>query len=77
MTDSEKLDLILEKVSSFDKRLGSLEKKVNRLEVGQSEIKKELYMIDRRISDTYKLALDAWGQSAENRALIEEEKATG
>ena len=75
--DNEKLDLILEKLNSLDKRMGNLEKKVSRLEVGQSEIKKELYMIDRRIADTYKLALDAWGQSTENRVLLESEKAIG
>lgn len=47
-------------------------KKVNRLEVGQAELKREIYRIDRKISDTYNLALDAWGQGMENRIYLEE-----
>lgn len=64
MTDSEKLDLILSEIKV-------LRQKVERLEVGQLEIKKEQYMINRQIADTYKLALDAWGQSVENRSWLE------
>lgn len=64
MTDSEKLDLILEKITEMDKRL-------NRLEVGQAEIKREIYSLDRRISDTYKVALDAWGQGIETKTWLE------
>ena len=73
MTDSEKLELILEKVNCLDTKVSKLERKIDRLEVSQSETKKELYMIDRRIADTYKLALDAWGQGVENRTWLEEE----
>ena len=47
-----------------------LRQKVERLEIGQLEIKKEQYMINRQIADTYKLALDAWGQGVENRSWI-------
>ena len=64
MTDSEKLDLILSKLEGIDKRL-------NKLEVGQSELKRELYKINRKIDDTYNLSLDALGMSAENREWLE------
>lgn len=71
MTDSEKLDLLLEKMGNLETRINQLDKKVDKLEVGQIGIKKELYMIDRQITDTYKLALDAWGQGVENRTWLE------
>lgn len=71
MTDSEKLDLILSKITEMDARQASMDKRLNRLEVGQAEIKKELYMLNRQIADTYRLALDAWGKSAENRVWLE------
>lgn len=37
-----------------------------------SELKREIYRIDRKISDTYNLALDVWGQVVENRVYLEE-----
>ena len=78
MTENEKLDLILSKITEMDARLGSMDarqtsmdKRLNRLEVGQAEIKKELYMLNRQIADTYRLALDAWGERTENRVWLE------
>ena len=70
MTDSDKLNLILEKIGTVETRINQLDKKIDNLEVGQIGIKKELYMIDRQIADTYKLALDAWGQGVENRTWL-------
>ena len=71
MTDSEKLDLILSEIKGIKGEIQVLKQKVERLEVGQLEIKKEQYMINRQIADTYKLALDAWGQGVENRSWLE------
>ena len=85
MTDSEKLDLILSEIQGIKGEIRDikgemqgikgeiqvLKQKVDRLEVGQLEIKKEQYMINRQIADTYKLALDAWGQGVENRSWLE------
>ncbi len=48
-----------------------IRQKVNRLEVAQADIKRELFRIDRKISDTYNLALDAWGQGVENKEWLE------
>ncbi len=78
MTDSEKMDLILSKLTDFDERFDKIESemqgmksemqsmktKIDKLSLGQLEIQKEIYMINRRISDTYNLALDALGTSA-------------
>lgn len=92
MTDSEKMDLILSKLTSFDERFDKIESemqsmkseikdmkseiqgmktKIDKLSLGQLEIQKEIYMINRRISDTYNVALDALGTSAENRTWLE------
>ena len=54
------------------KDIQEIGRKVNRLEAGQAELKREIYRIDRKISDTYNLALDAWGQAVENRTWLEE-----
>jgi len=64
MTDSEKLDLLLAKVQG-------MEKKIDRLSSEQTEILKEVIMLNRKISDTYEVALDALGTSSQNRALLE------
>lgn len=64
MTDSEKLDLLLTKVQG-------MEKKIDRLSSEQTEILKEVIMLNRKISDTYEVALDALGTSSQNRALLE------
>lgn len=78
MTENGKLDLILAKlqgieteVQAMKAELQTVNKKVERLEIGQLEIKKELYIFDRRLSDVYRLALDAWGQGVENRVWLE------
>lgn len=78
MTDSEKMDLILSKLTNFDERFDKIESemqgmktKIDKLSLGQLEIQKEIYMINRRISDTYNVALDALGTSAENRTWLE------
>ena len=64
MTDSEKLDLLLTKVQG-------MEKKIDILSSEQTEILKEVIMLNRKISDTYEVALDALGTSSQNRALLE------
>ena len=55
------MELRLEKVESF----------VSALRYGQTEIHKELKNVSARVESTYKLALEAWGQSTENRNLLE------
>lgn len=85
MAEGELLNLILESVNSLktdvktvndrlDKmegRLDKLESEMSALKVGQADIRKDIKKVDKRVSDTYELALDAWGKSTENRMWLE------
>ncbi len=78
MTDSEKLDLLLTEIQSIKgemqdmkSKMQSMKEKIYKLSMGQLEIKKESYMLNRKISDTYNVALDILGTSAENRTWLE------
>ena len=68
----EKLDNMERKLDKVESRLDKVESRLDNLESGQAEIKKQIYRMDRKISDTYNLALDAWGQGVENRKWLEE-----
>ena len=78
MTDNEMLCKILESVNNLESdmkaannRLDKIDSEVSSLRAGQIEIRKEIKQVDKRVSDTYNLALDAWGTSAENRKWLE------
>ena len=71
MTDSEKLDLLLTKLQGMETEMQGMKKKLDKLSLGQLEIRKEIIMLNRKISDTYDVALDALGTSAENREWLE------
>lgn len=71
MTDSEKLDLLLSEIQGMKSEMRGMKEKIDKLALGQLEIKKEIYMLNRKISDTYNVALDALGTSAENRTWLE------
>lgn len=85
MAEGELLNLIFESVNSLktdvktvndrlDKmegRLDKLESEMSALKVGQADIRKDIKKVDKRVSDTYELALDAWGKSTENRMWLE------
>ena len=64
-------------LNSILEEIQGIKQKVSQLETGQAEIKRELFKINRKISDTYNLALDAWGASEESKVMIESGKATG
>lgn len=63
----EMFQTLFEKLDKIDSRL-------DKLETGQAEIKRELIKMNRKITDTYNLALDAWGQSTENRNWLESDQ---
>lgn len=48
-----------------------MKKKLDKLSLGQLEIKKEIIMLNRKISDTYDVALDALGTSTEKREWLQ------
>lgn len=66
-----RLDQVEGRLDQIDSRLDKVDSKLDRLEGGQAEIKKQLYRMDRRITDTYNLTLDVWAQGVENREWLE------
>lgn len=78
MADNEKLDLILSRLDSIESEMQGMKtemqgmkQKIDKVSLGQLEIKKEIIMLNRKISDTYDVALDALGTSTENRTWLE------
>lgn len=64
---NERLDGIDSRLDGMDNRLDRVESEASSLKSGQLEIRKELREVNRKVSDTYDLALEAWGKSTENR----------
>lgn len=60
--------LLNESLKPINDRLDKIESDVSALKVSQRAIKD-------KVTDTYNLALEAWGQSTENRHWLENEKA--
>lgn len=58
-------------MKAANNRLDKIDSEVSSLKAGQIEIRKEIRQVDKRVSDTYNLALDAWGTCAENRNWLE------
>lgn len=71
MTDQELLQAIYDDMQELKQKVSAIEAKVNRLGGTQSAMRNDIIHIDRKISDTYNLALDAWSQGVENKELIE------
>lgn len=73
---NDRFDKIESEVSALktgqNNRLDKIESEISALRIGQIELKKELREVRHKVSDTYELALDAWGQSTENRHWIED-----
>jgi len=67
----EKVEGRLEKVEN---RLDKLESEMSGIKIGQAEIRNNMEELNRKISDTYQLALDAWGTSVENRNWLKQSK---
>lgn len=71
MTDSEKLDLLLSELQGMKSEIQDMKKRIDKTAFSQLGIQKEMYVLNRKITDTYNVALDAFGTSAENRARLE------
>lgn len=68
---NNRLDNMDTRLDKMDIRLDKLESEVASLKAGQISLKKELREVNHKVSDTYELALDAWGTSTENRNWLE------
>lgn len=60
-----------ERFEKVDQRLEKVESQVSALRSGQIETRKEIKEVSIKVSETYDLALDSWGQSSENRKWLE------
>ncbi len=74
----KKLDKIESRLEKVENKVTTIESRLDRLETDVAAVKKGLTEVlgaqikmDRRISDIYNLALDAWGQGVENRAWLQ------
>lgn len=61
------------RLDKMDNRLDKMDSEVSSLKAGQLEIRKYLKNVDKKVSATYELALDAWGNSTKNRKWLEQE----
>ena len=65
-----RLDTVENRLDQVDNRLDKLESEVSALKPGQLDIRREIKQVDKRVSDTYNIALEAWGTSTENRKWL-------
>lgn len=59
---NNRLDRVDERLDRIDDRLDKVESEVSSLKAGQLSIRKELNEVHHKVSDTYDLALEAWGK---------------
>jgi len=85
MQDNELLqaisDMMDKKLTPINTRLEKLEADTSALKAGQNriiekqrELRQDIKRLDDKITNTYDLALDAWGTSTENRNWLENDK---
>ena len=75
MSDNELLlamsEMMDQKLQPINSRLDNMEHRLDKIEADVSVLKKDMRMVKDKVSDTYELALEAWGQSTENRVWLE------
>ncbi|MFR3116256.1 MAG: hypothetical protein ACLTOJ_02065 [[Clostridium] symbiosum] len=67
-----RLDSVEQRLDRVEQRLDKLESDTAALKAGQLSLKKDIKVLEQKVQDTYELALEAWGKSTENRAMIQE-----
>lgn len=77
----ERLSPINTRLDNMDSRLEKLESDTLALKAGQNrivekqrELRQDIKKLDDKVTNTYDLALDAWGTSTENRNWLENDK---
>lgn len=73
----KKLEPINDRLDKMDGRLDKMDNRLDKIESNVSALKVSQRAIKDKVTDTYNLALEAWGQSTENRHWLENEKAIG
>ena len=68
----QRLDRVEQRLDRVEQRLDKLESDTAALKAGQLSLKKDIKVLEQKVQDTYELALEAWGKSTENRAMIQE-----
>lgn len=70
-----------ERLTPINTRLEKLEADTSALKAGQNriiekqrELRQDIKKLDDKVTNTYDLALDAWGTSTENRNWLENDK---
>ena len=61
----------------MDQKLQPINDRLDKIESEVLVLKKETRVIKDKVSDTYNLALEAWGLSTENRTWLEQNQAMG
>ena len=61
----------------MDQKLQPINDRLDKIESEVLVLKKETRVIKDKVSDTYNLALEEWGQSTENRTWLEQNQAMG
>lgn len=74
---NNRLDNIESEITALKTSNEKIESEVAALKFGQRDLKKEMREVKDKVSDTYELALEAWGQSTENRTWLEQNQAIG
>lgn len=72
-----RLDSMDRRFDNMDSRLDRMDSRLDKIEADVSVLKKELNTVKGKVSETYNLALEAWGRSKENRTWLEQNQATG
>lgn len=67
-----RLDDMKVRLDNMEIRLYKVEADVAFIRIEQVQMKKDIKIVGIRIEEVYVLALDAWGQSTENRKLLED-----
>lgn len=66
----QRFESLERKVTDIDLRLEHVESDVSSLKVGQIRMNDWLTKIDKKLDDTYTLALDNWGQIEESKGRL-------
>lgn len=68
---NNRLDKMDNRLDKMDCRLDKIESEVSALKIGQTKLEQQIKEVNRKVSETYELALEAWGTGTENRTWLE------